>query len=329
LLNIFINQECNLSCPYCFADKGSMRLSLEDFGRLALWLEESRAPAAAILGGEPTLHPDLPFFLEGLNRAGTAPVLFTNALYPYELGPVLARETANVVVNYEHPGFLTREQRIRREENLGLLSRLGARLSFSKNFWDGVGHYDYLLAGAKLYGAKALRYDLSRPGPGAANRYLSLSEQKKEAENLVRFVKEAEAMGLATGLDCPLPFCAFSPEDLSYLRKASLRFPGVCRPSLDIMPDLSVRHCLPLSGLRAPDATAFAGEWDLLAFFAEAALEMRKGLCPDRPSCPSRGECQGGCLALREEAFPKAFTKAPPEALPDAIPEALGQRAAI
>jgi hypothetical protein len=326
MLNLFINHDCNLHCDYCFVENGPRnfprRLTEEDFQRFKIWLQETGTPTVGVLGGEPTLHPSLPRFLTELRRAGVGPVLFTNGLFSPELTARLAAECLNIVVNYNPPNMYDAQQAALLERNLAELRRLSASVSFSKNFAPGRPDFRYLLEGAARHGVRTIRFDLARPALGAAVASKAAdgagstarAADRSTAQIMVQFVEACVRLGLQAGLDCCLPLCLFAPAELEFLKKSSLRFSGVCRPALDVLTDLSAVHCMPLADLRAPDVTAFAGEWDLLAFFGEAALELRRA---SRQACGPcarrRDECQGGCLAES-----RALTTTPP---PPAGPE--------
>lgn len=77
---------CNLRCPYCH----NWRLVLESKGPFlseddVLQVLESRkrfVDAVVVTGGEPTMHEDVPLFLEKLKRKGFAVKLDTNGFFP-------------------------------------------------------------------------------------------------------------------------------------------------------------------------------------------------------------------------------------------------------
>jgi organic radical activating enzyme len=302
MLNLFITSSCDLGCDYCFVAKDFAGapgdLSKSRFLELLPWLAETRAPSLALLGGEPTLHPELFYFLSQLLEEGVAPVLFTNALFPSFMAENLANLTYRIVVNYNGPKNYRPEDYQRRERNLRLLIDSGATVTFSKNFAPLHMDYDYLIKAATDYGIKYIRYDLSRPRADFKNAYFERESLRSAAKTIFAFAGEAKAAGIGTGLDCCLPRCLFEPEKLSILQKNSDPFSGVCRPSLDILPDLSAIHCWPLKRLSVESALAFDGELGLLEHFANLALELRakaRGGCQGCLIPPS--SCQGGCLA--------------------------------
>lgn len=74
--NIFFHilTNCNLNCIHCYINKeqhGSNSLSLPEIEAwLELFSEKSRTKNLIFLGGEPTLHPDLPFAIKKARKLG-------------------------------------------------------------------------------------------------------------------------------------------------------------------------------------------------------------------------------------------------------------------
>ncbi len=306
MVNLFVTYRCNLACPYCFArdmrDEYPADMGMESFERVLQWMRSVKLAAAAFIGGEPTLHPRLPDMLEATVDAGIAPVLFTNGLFDPDLAPALATRVANFVVNYNDPRICTSGQIDLLHANLAHLRDLGAGLTFSKNFSPRHLDYEYLLEGAQRFGVRAIRYDVSRPGPDAANEHFSLSESRRIMSHIVAFVRRCEALDIRTGLDCCIRLCDLSREDRLFLERVSMKFTGICHPSVDIHPDLSASYCLPMRHVCVPDVTAFASTDALMRHFADAVRPIRfKAMTDDCHACPDfKRVCQGGCLALKQ-----------------------------
>ncbi len=85
LLSLEITGQCNLTCSHCYAESGP-RLSLrgdmakEDWLRVIDEAAEVGCRAVTFIGGEPTLHPDLPAMIERVAGHGFRLIeVFTNA----------------------------------------------------------------------------------------------------------------------------------------------------------------------------------------------------------------------------------------------------------
>lgn len=87
--NLVISRVCNMNCPYCFAG-GIMQtgrqpndqcfISRADFSARLGYLKRSGINSVRLIGGEPTLHPQIcELIKEGL-RAGMQILIFTHGI---------------------------------------------------------------------------------------------------------------------------------------------------------------------------------------------------------------------------------------------------------
>ena len=94
---------CNLRCPYCHnpglvlpeQSEGSEIPEAEVLSFLER--RKGKLDGVCITGGEPTLQPELPEFLEKLRRLGYAVKLDTNGCYPEALADILERGLVDYV----------------------------------------------------------------------------------------------------------------------------------------------------------------------------------------------------------------------------------------
>lgn len=305
MINIFVTYRCNLACPYCFAralhQDHPQDMGAAAFDKLLVWMRSAALPAVAFIGGEPTLHPRLPEMIEATKNAGISVVLFTNGLFPASLAERLAPYVDNFVVNYNDPGVYGPGQHERLHQNLELLAGRDARLTFSRNFTMETLDYGALIQDARRYGVKAVRYDVSRPANDADNDFVNMDGASSIMPRIVSFVRECQAAGIRTGMDCSARLCDLSPDDRAYMKRTSMKFTGICHPSIDLHPDLSACYCLPLKDVRVDDITDFSDEQALIQYFAETVRPTR--FVTDDPACADCQDfkrlCQGGCMALK------------------------------
>ena len=67
-MNVVINTYCNLKCPYCFAEPTmagcqTKNMSKKDFSLILNFLKKNNNSSLRLIGGEPTLHPDIETFI--------------------------------------------------------------------------------------------------------------------------------------------------------------------------------------------------------------------------------------------------------------------------
>lgn len=311
MINIFVTYRCNLACSYCFAKELHAEypddLSEENFERILQWMRKTSLPAAAFIGGEPTLHPRLAEMVRKTAASGISVVLFTNGIFPSTLAHELVPHVSNFVVNSNDPSLYTDAQAARLADNLSIIAGSDARLTFSKNFSSQYSEYEYLLESAEKYGVESIRYDISRPSISAVNDHFTDDDTRRIVSHIVSFVKQCEARGIRTGLDCSVRLCDLDIADRNYLERVSMKFSGVCHPSIDIHPDLSASYCLPMRDVSVPDVTMFASRDALMWHFADQVRPIRQGNvsteCLDCKDFMRR--CQGGCMALRRSSRQK------------------------
>lgn len=305
MLNLFLSYKCNLSCDYCFASgldaEFPAALSWEDFLKLSAWLEKNAVLSLAILGGEPTLHPQIVEIVTHLKNKGIMLALFTNGLFPERLRKELADNVTNFVINFNDPSMFRESQWQLLNSNIKYLREQGCRVAFSKNFAKQFTDYEYIIKACKEYGIKHIRYDITRPAPHKHNGYFELQETKAILKTVVDFVRECSTENIKTGLDCCIPLCYLDDADREFLKKESVKFSGICHPSVDIHPDLSASYCLPMRKVTAEDVTKFSGERGLFEYFSNAVRALRySNPTPACMECPDfKTRCQGGCLALK------------------------------
>lgn len=305
MLNIFVTYRCNLACPYCFARElfsdfpHDMRR--EDFNRLLQWMTDTGVTRAALIGGEPTLHPEILTVAMEMCDAGIDVVLFTNGLFAGELAARLPLYISHFVINYNDPERYAPGQYERLHDNLSQLVAADSTITFSKNFSPNARQYEHFLNGVKHYGIRAVRYDITRPGHSGTNEFTHTTDSRELMAHIVRFVRECEALGVKTGMDCCVRYCDLSHDDRAFLERVSMKFRGICHPSIDIHPDLSASYCLPLKDVAVRDVTAFASRDRLMHHFAATVRPWRfENVSENCLSCHDfKKKCQGGCMVTK------------------------------
>ena len=100
IASIVFLASCNMRCGYCYnADLACGRLPTISTSSILQQLMDRHkyVDAVVITGGEPTIWPDLPAFMERLKKSGFSVKLDTNGLMPERLGPILKAGLADYV----------------------------------------------------------------------------------------------------------------------------------------------------------------------------------------------------------------------------------------
>lgn len=131
MANIMINEVCNLSCPYCFANKYvngdcSTEISYTNFIKAVDFINKSNGNRIGIIGGEPTLHSR---FLDLLDYAiaNRLPeqdiLLFTNGLEIEPFIDYFSKNNIGLLINVNSPEDIRETSYNKVYENIGLLRK--------------------------------------------------------------------------------------------------------------------------------------------------------------------------------------------------------------
>ena len=80
-IDLYVNAVCNLACESCFLGDhyfDGSQMALEEAQRILEWAADRQVREVAILGGEPTMHPDLAEIVNSAQRTGFKVRLISN-----------------------------------------------------------------------------------------------------------------------------------------------------------------------------------------------------------------------------------------------------------
>lgn len=317
--NILLTNYCNRNCPYCFAmDKvkvgtddasdGRTFMDLRDFEYCLNFLQRNRLRVVALLGGEPTLHPN---FIEILERCKKDSFfnhikLFTNGLVSDPIVEYLSNfkgPELHIALNIHHPSDYPTGQWKKIET---VLERLGPQIGLGYNIYQTHNDFNYLLKLFLKYRlVPHIRLGLTQPILGVNNAHLALEDFSAVAEEIVAAAENFAQNNLFFSFDCGFPFCMFTLEQHKKLLSCAINFKSLCAPIIDIGPDLSVWRCFPLSCLDNRHLNEFETRMDIEFYYHETFRAYEPlGIYSRCVGCPYRrqGLCTGGCLSrvLRE-----------------------------
>jgi len=302
---------CNRNCGYCFT-RGlgiSSPDYMEDavFYRIVDQVIASGQTEIRILGGEPSLHPKLPAFLEYIMNNGCTALIFTNGIMDDRILDYATRSCS---------------------DRINFLVNVDPCLTYSKNQWDKLTSFmwtyshmimpgttihsqgqklDYLLDYIEKFNLqRKVRLGIAHPSPDLKNRFVAPRDYIQIGADVASFFSKATDKGVNVLLDCGFVPCMFDRRHPAFpmiLRRISQH---KCEPITDILPDGNLISCFPLglltnkslhdypdiSSLQG-DYTAFLDTFSPLGIFRECPICMFK----------SRGMCDGGCVAQRIARF--------------------------
>jgi hypothetical protein len=324
MTNISITSLCNRSCSYCFAAGafGTTRehdhMSRECFASALDFLQDSGIEQARLLGGEPTLHPDFPFFVNQVLARGLRLLVFTNGLMPDKALNALARTTeeqAGILINAAAQGQVTMAQ----QERLNtVMNQLGPRAVLGFNITSAGVRLDFLLDRIDRWKlARTLRLGLAHPCISHDNHYLHPNYYSRVGDTILSFAALAGARNIALEFDCGFVPCMFPAVGLERLGKTVDAIGRRCNPLPDILPDGRVIPCYALAGLCGQSLWEQHAAKDVqkrfeeqLAVYTAGGIFQTCSICTYKTS----GQCNGGCLAgairrIRQSSFSLSIEK--------------------
>ncbi len=288
-------------------------MTLDEIRTVASFMTANGLHAVGVLGGEPTLHPEFGGIVRELAGRGLHTTVFTNGLcdparleqgLPYVDAVLVNCATPSARDGRGHQALRATLERLVRER--GERRRRGAELGIDLGvtLMEVGQDLSYLLDTAREFEARAVRWDLAKPAPDRTNRYLDPFADQGTGSWITGFVREFERAGVKTAVDCPVPLCLFTPEELAYLERTVLSFRGACLPPVDVLPGLRLVHCLPLAHVCEPLQLSEIDSWNELRRFFYGVVRSsawKRALPPACRECAFLRDrrCQGYCPAFR------------------------------
>ena len=82
-VDLFLTNQCNKQCACCFVKEKAHGSSLtrEDFDRIIPHLKRAKVDLVTLIGGEPTIYPELAYVTQGLRNNNIRYDIFSNGLF--------------------------------------------------------------------------------------------------------------------------------------------------------------------------------------------------------------------------------------------------------
>ncbi|AMW31329.1 radical SAM protein [Arthrospira platensis] len=322
-MNLIVIDKCSNYCAYCFAStemgKSGKKtvLTREGIERVVQFISRSGPNFRLnIIGGEPFLYKDLVYLLEksmaepalGDATIFTGGICNTNEIL--KLKPY--RDRLSLLVNLNE----RRDYRRNTEyelvlHNIDVALNLGIPVNIGFNIWRQDFNYQEILDVCESFGIEYLRWTVAYPelNPSPEVQVLSPSEYHAVAPRIAEFLEAAYWQHIQVYLDCPLPKCFFTSEQLGRIQLTQPKSAAFrsCGPVIDVNPALEVFRCYALSDLERTQLTDFDNFSELMAYYKRVIDEKY-----DRPQVYDRCDtcefaedrsCYGGCMANSAESI--------------------------
>ncbi|MFP4473972.1 MAG: radical SAM protein [Desulfatibacillaceae bacterium] len=315
MVTLLATTTCNRECPYCFdmdgagersgRDTDQTRIPLDSAKKVIDQLVSAGKTGLTIAGGEPTLHPDLPRILDMATAAGLRIRLHTNGSFSDDVADAIDGHKVTLVFNINGPRQWDTAERERME---ALLARFGERATVAHTIYREEFDLDPLFDLVdRLSLNREILVRLSQPVVRRANTAPSPKQYRKIGRRLAGYARESDRRSIRLVLGCGFVLCMFSRTELGRLFWANADIRFACEPGLDVGPDLTLSHCLPLYTLENRNLsefesieTAYRQYLHIPRAFSLVGMFQKCNECAHL----ERGQCTGGCVAHKIREHP-------------------------
>ncbi|MBI2307617.1 MAG: radical SAM protein [Rhodocyclales bacterium] len=321
-MNIAITNQCSRACAFCYQSSimksagagGWTQISLDAFNAILDFCEASGEEKVTLVGGEPTLHRQFGRLLEIIDErpALKQALLFTNGIFSDRMVEEIVGHGRKLIVSInvldpceEKPVSLLHLRR-----NLGRFRDAGLQTDLSFVIHRPDFDHRFLLDYAREFDIQAVRWALAFPVVRGAS-HIPVEQLRPTGVRIAAMLRELSAAGLRSYVDCPLPYCMFSDEDMGFVASQSLSVInwGNCGLTLEISPELTVKAC---PSQREEERVPLSWFADVPAmeryFFTRmSAYKAAHQLLDECAQCRYYriGHCQGGCLGYGLDSCPE------------------------
>lgn len=305
--NLMLTNYCNKNCSYCFGvdimapKKKAVAMSRETFSDIVEWMERKPFDRVVhLMGGEPTLHPDVEWMIGQLLEHDMHLTIFSNMATSEaaDLAEKLSDFPVKWVTNVGNPNEWTAGQRLNIER---ALRAAGQRASLSVNLLPGEVDDSWVLELIEKFDlCRNIKIGFVLPTLTSSNSSLGEEEYRGIAHRVTELVRAGESLNLSLGYECGIPYCCFTDEELGFLWSHNSMINSGCQSRLDITPEGEVIYCLPLSTAGRCHFSEFEDYPSCREWFENRYRPYRmlgsKVECAD---CMLNNplKCNGGCLA--------------------------------
>jgi len=311
---IALTYNCNLSCDYCSSkglhERNKKNISVKDFMLVIDWLVKQGVKSIALIGGEPTLHPE---FNELMSYAGKKIAIFlpTNGLFGERIKiPFSKQEIRGVTLHLNAKTMYS--------ENDWKLFNQNAIYLYNLNILTNIGFViktaplprEEILSFCQKY-KTTLSLAFARPSAFGKNNFLTFYQIKKLFSLIEKDIMFFREKGIKTAMFSNLPICiaenyrslfSYNSSDLSpNLGTCCSTIDGKFDASIVIHPDLTTNICMALPLSNPKRIIEYKSLDEAKKFFAkDFAKIQKKPLFKKCKMCELyNNSCHGGCLVRK------------------------------
>jgi NurA-like 5'-3' nuclease len=337
MANIMVNKICNLKCTYCFANKyvntdnydDVNNISVENFNKaLAFVTTSEQEERLGIIGGEPTLHPELSELLdlsvknEKINKV----VLFTNGILLDKYTDILLNEKIGILINVNSPEDMGLTNFNKLKSNLcNLMDALNGcnkdKINIGLNIYSIEKDYSFIFDIMNCVKADNLRLSIVVPNTDEKRNQIPYDYFIRMKPTFLKFLKQCKENNKIIHSDCNyIPRCVWTDTEWNWIKdylkeyyektgyRSNILNKASCNPVIDILPDMTAVRCFGCS-FDSIQIERMSNLSDLKEYFSRRIDDISSNVAaiPECRSCYSYyvKQCSGGCIAFKRKKIEK------------------------
>lgn len=308
-INISINNVCNNNCSYCFQSTYNNKsekkyITLEHYNFILNFLKNSSINHINLLGGEPTLHPELLQIIDDTLNKNYSVLLISNLLVQdEEYFSQIAQKDIGLLVNATQ----TDKNRPLFERNLQTLlnfkgpNKFGISFCLTGNKEEDDRSFEYMEFLSQKFNDYNLRFRISPASPNDFKTFkiINYSDHYKKIQDMLSKYNNT------FNFDCTLNYCQIDYSTLDNLfvndcefNEIIRKFSTRCCGALDILLDDKLYFC---NSLRNIGVDIFKYK-NFDEAYAELILKISEVIDSNiykycDPDCQKKNYCIGPCPA--------------------------------
>lgn len=313
-VGVYPTLACQLRCPFCVsAGLGGDKAPTMSWAAMVKFLDWAACAGVrrlCITGGEPTLYPQFPEFLEQCRTRNLEVLLATHGLCGEKEIDAIVRTNVPSVTLHFAPEVRSDENRMAQYGHTATrLIQAGIYTAMRCNIESKDENVGVFVEVARRLGIREIRTAVPMPNSGRRNRFVQADGLAKFGAKIGELVDAAGRCGIDVKLAKPFPLCLL-PEAAARLFILNGSMLSNCSVAdrnytlnMLVFPDLKYAACLALNASSQRPITDFRGPEAASAVYrANVARIQKQPFMPACATCPLAlgGRCVGACLAYRQ-----------------------------
>ena len=221
MASIVLLNKCNLNCSYCFSNElyssETESFNVENFIKAVNFIKTQKNERIAIVGGEPTIHPQFEKFMNILKEDIDilSSIIFTNGIELDKYIEILKHPKFQLLINCNSHKNISNlyNKLVNNIKILKLSPKKDEHYTLGINLYSPDMDYSFIFDLLKLTNQHILRFSIATSNDKKEKNNNVIEYYKQFIPILIKFYHDCLKNEIVPYLDCSgFPFCIFTKE---------------------------------------------------------------------------------------------------------------------